>query len=1040
MKRKLHIYLMIISLVFLLPAGWLQAQEKSVLVTGMVVDNQGAPLQGANVQVKGTGVGAVTDSEGKYSIRVPEGDHVMLFSFVGYQPLEEKIGKGQQRMNVTLEADKSGLNEVVVIGYGTAKRKDLTGSVGSVDMTDVSKAPVKSIDDALAGRISGVQVVATDGQPGGSANIKIRGANSINGDNTPLYVIDGFPVENFDLNSISMSDIESLDVLKDASATAIYGARGANGVVIITTKRGKVGAPRVEYNGYVGIQRDLNRIEVLSPYEFVKLQLEISPGLYGKAYTTDVGKTLEDYRNIKGIDWYDKVFRKGIQQNHTLSIQGGSDKTKYSLTGSVFDQKGIIINTGYTRYQGRFTIDQTLNSRLKVGLTANLSSTKTYGMQANANGGYASFMPNLWGYRPIQVDSTIDITTELQDPEIGNAPPRTNPFLQAQNELRQVNGMPFFANGYLDYNITKELKLRITGGVSTTSNENQQFNNSKTRAGANIVGSVMGINGSQNNSRTTSLTNENTLSYNKSWKNNRLSLTGGFTQQTYKRSSFGATSIYVPNESLGVSGLDEGIPYNISASSGAWVLHSFLARANYSFRSKYLFTASVRADGSSKFPAKSRWGYFPSGAIAWRISEEKFMKGLTFIDDAKLRASYGTTGNNRVTEYAYYPSLAFLNNDYSFGNQVPTQGAVASSLGNPDLRWESTAQYNVGLDLSVLKGALNVTAEYYNKVTNDLLLRAALPVSTGYTEAYKNIGKVSNSGIELTLNSTNIDHKNFKWNSSFNISFNRNKVLELTENQESILSGVSSSAQPYYIAKKGYPIAMFYGLIYDGVYQYDDFYRTASGGYRLKDEIPSNSTAALRANVKPGDIRFRDINKDGIINTSDYTIIGDPNPDFIGGFTNNFQYAGFDLNIFMQFVYGSQILNNNILTFVNGSVANTNQFAQFANRWSPTNTNTNIPRAGGATTNYNYSRAIQDGSYLKFKTASLGYSLPPAMLNRLKVRALRVYFSAQNIITFTKYEGSDPDVSVRDTPLTPAFDYSSYPSSRVFVAGVSVTF
>lgn len=1015
------------------------AQNGGKIVSGVVKGPDGLTVQSVTVQVKNMDRATLTDENGRYSIRVPDEKSILVFTHVGFLTQEVPVGS-QSSINISMKGQQGMLNDVVVIGYGTASRRDVTSAISSVKVSELQKAPVKSIDDALAGRIAGLQVVNVDGQPGGTTVLKLRGPSSITGDNSPLFVVDGFPMENFDLNSLNPADVESIDVLKDASATSIYGARGANGVVVVTTKRGKAGDPVVNYNAYYGIQHDINRIETLSPYEFVKLQLEISPSLYGAAYTTKIGKTLEDYQNVKPIDWYSMVFRGGAQQSHNLSISGGTDKTKYSLTGSYYDQKGIIINSGYRRYQGRFTFDQSLNKKIKVGITANMSSTKTYGTQVNANGGYASFMPNLWGYRPIQVDSTVDITTQLQDPDIGNAPPRTNPFLQAQNEVRLIKGMPFIGNAYLDYSITKDLRLRITGGVSTTSNENDQFNNSLTRAGANIVGSVMGINGSVTTSKSTTLSNENTLTYTKRIGDHNFNIVGGYSVQTYKRSSFGATSIYVPNESLGVSGLDEGTPYSISSASGEWGLESFLGRIVYKFKSKFNLSASMRADGSSKFRSNNKWGYFPSAGFNYHLSEEKFMKHQSVISDARLRLSYGATGNNRVSEYAYYSSLAFINNGYSFGNATPSQGAAISSLGNPDLKWETTTQKNLGIDLEFFKGRITLTGDYYEKVTSDLLLNASLPITTGYSSAFKNVGKVSNTGLEFTLNTINLSNTKFQWSTNFNISFNKNKVIALTDNQEALTSGVSSSAQPYYIAKVGHPIAMFYGLIYDGVYQYEDFNKTTAGTYVLRDEVPSNSTANLRANIKPGDLKFKDLNHDGIINTFDYTIIGDPNPDFYGGFTNNFQYKGFDLSLFCQFTYGNQIMDNNILTFMNGSVANTNQFAEFANRWTPTNTKTDIPRAGGATTNFNYSRAIKDGSYLAFKTASLGYTLPGRLTGKLKIRNLRVYVSAQNIFVITNYPGSDPDVSVRDTPLTPGFDYSSYPPSRIFVGGFALTF
>lgn len=1016
------------------------AQNSEKVIVGVVKGPDGETLPGVSVKLKNNDkVTAVTDQDGNYKIRTSDPNPTLVFSYIGFNTIE-LTSNGRLVLNVTLTQQSNGLNEVVVIGYGSVKKKDLTGSVAVVNMEELQKAPVKSFDDALGGRIAGVQVTALDGQPGSTTSIKIRGANSITGSTAPLFVVDGFAMDaSFDLNTIAPSDIESIDVLKDASSTAIYGARGSNGVIMVTTKRGRVGDPVVNYNAYYGMQRDAKRLELLSPYEFVKLQLEISPSLYGAEYTSKVGRTLDDYIDMPEIDWYNLVFRTGIQQNHILSVTGGNEKTQYSISGSIFNQDGIIINSGYKRYQGKITIDQTVNSRMKIGATVNIGATNTFGTQVNADGGLLSFMPKLWKARPVQVDPNIDITTQLTDPDNVGIAPTTNPFLEAQNVLNQSFGRPLTANAYVQYKITKDLTLRLGGMVTTANSTTDNFNNSQTYKGANFSGSVLGVNGGETNSRSTNLSTENSLTYNKSIKDHNFILTGVYTLQTFNRSSFGGTATYVPNESLGISGLDEGTPNTIVSTSGNWGLQSFAGRATYRFRSKYNLTATIRADGSSKFLPKYRWAYFPSAAFAYRISDEKFMKKLSFITDAKFRVSYGTSGNNNVNgEYPAYSSMNFVLNGYSFGNAVPSQGAVANTLGNPDLKWETTTQTNVGLDLELFNGRVSFTGDYYNKVTKDLILIASLPASTGYPNAAKNVGSLSNTGLEFTLNTVNVTAKNFRWSTNFNISFNKNKILSLSENQEALTSSINNVT--YYIAKIGRPVAMFYGLIFDGVYQYSDFNKSTAGVYTLKDGVPSNSTAALRGSIKPGDIKFVDINHDGIINSNDYTVIGDPNPDFIGGFTNNFQYRGFDLSTFFQFVYGNQVDDNNILKFEDGSVADINQFAEFANRWTPTNTNTNIPRAGGSTTNFNHSRGIKDGSFIALKTVQLGYTFPKSMLNKIGVKTLRIYTSAQNLFSINNYPGSSPDVSTRDTPLTPGFDNSAYPPSRIYVAGVNVSF
>lgn len=1033
--------LMLTALLLFLGLTNLYAQPAQRAITGTVKEISGGVLAGVNVRLKNTSVAVSTDQTGTYSIKVSGPAPVLVFSFIGYQGREISVGK-ENKLNVTLLSQSKDLDEVIIvnIGYGSVARKDITGSIGEVNMADLQKAPTKSFEDALGGRIAGVNVSSFDGQPGSGNSIVIRGNNSLTQDNTPLYVIDGFPMEGFDANTLNPLDVESITVLKDASATAIYGARGANGVILVNTKRGRAGEPLISFNSYYGVQKDVNRLEVLDPFEFVKLQLELN-SVAGAAYTTDIGKTLEDYRGLEGIDWYDKVFRKAPQQNYTFGVSGGTQKTKYSVSGSILDQDGIIINSGFRRYQGKIGLDQNIGDKLKVGATVNYSNTKENGLIANNNGGSSSFMWTVWGYRPVQVDPTENLEEDLLDPLAGpSSPTRTNPFLQVQNELRNYINGTFLSTAYLEYNFTPALKLRIAGSASLANGQRNSFNNSKTRSGSTLPGSVLGVNGMEYFANTNIFNNDNTLTYTRRIKDHNFTLMGGYSLGTSTVSSFSALASNVPNESLGLSGLDEGTPYTITSRISNWGLQSFLSRGTYGYKNRYTLTASMRADGSSKFAKGHRWGYFPSVAAAWRLSQEPFMKQLSWISDAKIRLGIGATGNNRVDDFAYLASSNFINNGYTFDNGTPGKGFVANALGNPDLKWETTVNANYGLDMGFLKDRITFTAEYYDKTTKDLLLNALLPPTTGYLQAFKNIGKVSNRGFEFTLNTENFSGKQFSWSSNFNISFNRNKVLELSENQESILTTLSGSTTPYYVARLGQPIAMFYGLIFDGLYQYEDFNLSTNGNYTLKDNLPSNSTAAARSSIKPGHVKLRDLNNDGIVNNNDMAVIGNPNPDFIGGFSNNFSYKGFDLNVFFQFSYGNDVINGNRLLMEEGRFPYTNQFASYANRWTPEHTNTEIPRVLGSVSNYNTSRTVEDGSFLRLKTVSLGYNLNPGILKSMRMKSARIYASAQNLFTWTNYSGVDPEVSVRNTALTPAYDYSPYPRALTLVAGVSLTF
>ncbi|WP_342331747.1 TonB-dependent receptor [Pedobacter sp. FW305-3-2-15-E-R2A2] len=1016
------------------------------LITGIVSDQEGKPLIGVSIQLKGKTTVVSSDNNGSYKIGVPGGKGILVFSYVGFVAKEVSLAEGST-YNVTLNEDPKGLNEVIVIGYGTTTKRDLTGSVGSANMKDMNKAPVGTFTEALAGRIAGVQVSSTDGQPGNELNIVVRGANSVTQDNAPLYVIDGFPTETSTANSINSEEIESIEVLKDASATAIYGARGANGVVLITTKKGKVGTPQISYDGWTGINSILKQQAVLSPYEFVKYQLELNPELSGDIYLKN-GQTLESYRDRKGVNWQDQIFRNAYVQNHSLSLRGGTEQTRYAISGSLLEQPGIIVNSGFRRYQGRIVLDQEINKKLKVGVNLNYVASKKFGtvVAESQTSPTASLMYSAWGFRPVtgNIDFDANIIDELYDPDLNaTADYRINPLLAAQNEYKPVFNNTFVINSYLDYKILKNLSLRITGGLNKANIRRDIFNNSSSRLGNPNNNNK--VNGSVNNTEITNLLNENTLTYQTKFKGGHsLKVLAGLTMQDVREYSNGFSSILIPNESLGMNGIGEGQITVAPTSDLKNGLLSYLGRIDYNYKSKYLITVSFRSDGSSRFPTANRWAYFPSGAFAWRFTDEPFMKKLGFLADGKLRVGYGHTGNNRVDDYASLTALKMLpSSGYPTGN-VPGKGIVPVNLGNTKLKWETTVQSNVGIDLSFFNSRIAFTADYYHKKTHDLLLNATLPPSMGFLTAFKNVGKVSNSGIELSITTNNIKGEKFSWNSSFNIAFNRNKVLALNDDEPNLLSRVTwgnfNNAFPY-IAVPGKPIAQFYGMKFDGVYQYSDFDVQPNGSYVLKPNVPNNGNP--RANILPGDIKFRDMNGDGQIDDSDRSVIGDPNPVHIGGFSNNFSYGNFDLNIFLQWSYGNDVLNANRIEFEGGDPTQRNllnMFASFANRWTPENQTNDLYRLGGQGPAYYSSRTIEDGSFLRLKTVSLGYNLPVSVMKSLKMRSLRFSVSAQNLLTWTKYSGLDPEVSTRHSALTPGFDWSPYPRPRSITIGLNANF
>lgn len=898
-------------------------------------------------------------------------------------------------------------------------------------------------------------------------NIVIRGNNSLTQDNSPLYVIDGFPVEDAAIAStINPSDIESLDILKDASATAIYGARGANGVVIITTKKGKVGKAQITYDGSVTMQHVTRTIPMMDAYEFVKLQAETYPASIANStggYLMEYqGKqwTLEDYRDIFQYDWQDEILRTALQHNHNIRITGGTEGVRYNASVSYYNQDGILLNSGYERFQARANT-VVKRDKLDISLTTNYSRSIQTGSTPSETSysGMNNLFYSVWGYRPVTYPnkSMESLLNDVMDEAIDSSNDyRFNPIRSLKEEYRKYYINNLQMNGYVSYEFIKGLKLKVSGGYTYDARKNDQFNNSNTRYGGPT--STDKVNAQIIRNERLTWLNENTLTYQTNIKKKHFfnSLIG-ITFQNSDYEYYSLKSTHIPNESLGMAGMADGTLSSSSSLKSSWAMMSYLARLNYNYKSKYYATASFRADGSSKFSKKHRYGYFPSGSLAWNFMEEEFMAPIKKVVGAgKLRVSWGLTGNNRIGEYDYYALLQMLKEKqgdyisngsipsgvYPFDNDMSSVGMVPVSLPNEDLKWETTEQWNVGLDLSFFDERLNFTADVYRKTTRDLLLEASLPLVSGYYSATKNIGKVRNDGLELSLSTVNIKTKDFTWTSDFNIAFNKNEVLELAENQLSLTTAAkfdqNYNSQPSYIAKVGLPMGMMYGYLYEGTYKYDDFIKSGNS-YTLKDNVPYFSS---EANTQPGMPKYKDINGDGVIDSNDRTIIGRGLPIHTGGFTNSFAYKGFDLSIFFQWSYGNDIMNANRLFFENaGGKKDLNQFASYANRWTPDNPDSDIPAATkSASNNVISSRIIEDGSYLRLKTVTLGYTFPKTLIAKAKLSNARVYLAAQNLWTWTSYSGYDPEVSIRNSALTPGLDFSSYPRAFTLSFGVNLGF
>lgn len=1012
-----------------------------IKVWGVVRDENAEVIKGVSITAKKFKSTVMTDNDGKFELSVFSGD-TLLLSHTSYKEDAVVVVKGGP-LNIVMIKKVSQLDNVVVIGYGTVNKRDLTGSVGEVNINDIAKAPVPSFDQALAGRVAGVSVNSSDGQPGAAIDITIRGGNSLTQSNAPLYVVDGFPMTDFNANSINPGDIETISILKDASATAIYGSRGANGVIIIETKKGKAGKAEISYSGYVGVQSITKTMDLMDPYEFVKYQVALSPEGATEMYLNRPEMTLDDYKSVEGIDWQKHLFRTAAMHNHDLSIRGGTDKTKYALSTSLTNQDGIVINSGLNRWTSRFSLEQVINEKLKISTNINYANDKNYGAIASerqtSSSGFASYLIyRLLGYRPVSTGT--DLLNLLVDDEDSWALSLVNPVISTQNEIRQQGKSDLYMNLRAVYNLSKGLVLNVRGAYTNRLTRNEAFYNSQTYIGFPRASNLSGAQGSQSDNQYSSWLNENTLSYRKAKRGNVWDFLGGVTIQGAKSETYGFTTTLVQNEELGLRALALGTPTNAIATASKDILASFLGRVNYNIQSKYLFTASFRADGSSKFTTGNRWGYFPSGAFAWNMGKEDFFNYSNIVSDAKLRLSYGVTGNNRIGAFDRFQLVGFTDY-YSFANQTPEYAAWLSNMGNQDLKWEKTAQLDIGYDVSFLSNRINLTIDAYNKITSDLLLNSSVPLSTGFNTVYKNIGKIRNRGLEITLNIINVKSKVFEWTSDFNISFNDNKVLELADDQTSLLSAVNWTGDYQtsylYLAKLGGSASDFYGYVRNGNYQYEDFDVQENGSYVLKQSIPTNGNTA--SVIQPGDIKYVDQNGDGVVNEKDMVVIGRGLPIHYGGFNNNFSYKGFSVNVFFQWRYGNDILNANRLVFEGNfeNRPNLNQFATYANRWTPDNQNNDYFRIGGFGPKGRYSTTVlEDGSFLRLKTVQISYNFPERCTGPFK--SVEVYAAGQNLYTWTKYTGYDPEVSTYHSILTPGFDYSAYPRSRTITLGLKI--
>lgn len=953
-------------------------------VTGTVTDESGEPLIGATVVLKGTLDGTVTEVDGSYSIDVRQG--ILVFSYTGYEPQEIPID-GKTRIDVVLKTSSYILSDVVVIGYGTQKKEDLTTAVVVVGEKDIENRPMVSAAEALQGKAAGVQVVQPSGKPGGDIAVRVRGSTSVLAGNEPLYVVDGVPTT--DIRGLNPADIATMTVLKDASSAAIYGARAANGVVLITTKRGKEGVSIITFNAYAGVSDIRKTVETLTTKQYRDLINEISPGALPPDAT---GYT----------DWQEQVFGYGTNQSYQLAFSGGNETTRYMFSANYLNQTGIVDPARFDRYSIRLNLDNQATDWLKIGTNLNVLRSSTKDTPDNASSGRGGVIMSALNTPPFLSIYKKDGSGQY-DPNPFQ-PSWENPVAYMFGPDQEATDTRIFGNFNAEASIFKGFSLKTNFGADLNAHQwDYYLDPFKTNYGRNQNGI-----GQADKSNNNILLWENTAHYSTTFGDSKVSFLAGSSIQKSRWSNSYIYGNDFPSDTL-VKTLNAA--NNISASTDVqeWSLASFFGRVTYDFKSKYLLSASVRRDGSSKLA--QHWGTMPSFSVGWRISGEPFMQKFRAIYDLKLRAGWGKNGNQEgIPNYARYGLVSYYRR--ALTNPLSGPASVQVTYGNPDLRWETTAQSNIGLDLSLWKGRFNFTADAYYKKTDDVLLNVQLSNSLPITSIQTNAGKIENKGLEFNISTVNTTGK-LRWNTDFNISFNKNKVLELQYTDVYYFGRVYSNNQDVAIVREGLPLGVFFGYVSDGV------------------------------NPETGDLMYKDVNGNGIFDPGDRTVIGDANPDFTYGLTNTLSWKNFDLNVFFQGSQGNDIFNATRVD-LEGMFDSKNQSTAVLRRWTPDNRDTDIPRAigGGKVDNVrNSTRFVEDGSYLRLKAITLSYNIDPKRLERLNIRQLSVYVTGQNLLTFTKYSGFDPEVNAFGRSATElGIDYGTYPQARTLTAGVNVEF
>ncbi|SHG90354.1 TonB-dependent receptor [Flagellimonas flava] len=984
-------------------------QPDQAQVSGTVSDSNGTPLPGANIVEKGTTNGVVTDFDGNFSISIADANATLVVSYIGFEKKEVAVN-GQTSINVSLQESTSGLDEVVVIGYGTQAKSDLTGALVSLDDEQINSINAPRVEERLKAQTPGVQISSTSNHPGGTVQIRIRGSNSIQGDNNPLIVIDG--LIGGDLTFINPNDIASLEVLKDASATAIYGSRGANGVIIVTTKKGRKGKPTVNLNIYGGVQNVNKKIDLLNANEWTSI-LNQNPN----SINLD-GPIAAD------TDWQDEIFQTAPIQNYQLSVSGGTENTNYLFSLNYFDQEGVIKNADFNRATIRLNLEQKLGKKIRIGNNLSFSRTVNNLVKMNEgfgnDGGPVTFAALISSPAYPVFDESINTFTYNPFEPIAENPVR---LVNQRDDVRSTNYL--FGNLYGELDIVKGLTYKLNFGYILRDFLQQRYD-SRELVGVQDIGFA-----NVNSRNQTDYLLEHTLNYSNTFNEvHNLNVLAGFTTQAIENKGLSTSASGFSSDELGFNGIQ--LATNLGPAFTFFdrrTLASFLGRINYSYGGKYLLSASFRADGASVFAKNNKWAYFPSASVGWRISQEEFLKDSKTISNLKLRGSYGVTGSQAIQPYqslAAFQSGVAIN----FGEEVALNGSIPSRIANNDLKWETTTSYNVGLDLGLFNQRIDFTAEYYYKKTEDLLFDKELPKYTGFSSQVQNIGSMRNEGFEFALNTVNVNSDTFRWNTNFNIFFNENEVLDLGGDENLILSSgsVFSEISESGILTPGEPLGSFYGFVFDGIYQ----------NQAEVDAINDPRGA-------PGRVKFKDVNGDGAIDSEDRTVIGNAQPDFIWGLTNNLSYKNIDLDFTLQGVQGNEVFWTT--EFQLSRVGReSNSLASIRNFWNGEGTSNTVQGLGEGPGDMS-SRYIHDGSYIRLQNLSLGFNFPRTLLDRLKIQAAKVYVSGQNLFTITNYPGYDPEVNSRggndnlsNQNILLGYDHGGFPGVKIYNIGLNLTF